>query len=47
MREPTPLAPWVKRFFLEYLATTRNLARSTQVAYRDTLRATTLKVTNS
>lgn len=35
----TPLAPWVKRFFLEYLATTRNLARSTQVSYRDTLRA--------
>jgi site-specific recombinase XerD len=39
MNEPTSLAPWVKRFFLEYLTTTRNLARSTQVSYRDTLRA--------
>jgi site-specific recombinase XerD len=39
MRELTPLAPWIKRFFLEYLTTTRNLARSTQVGYRDTLRA--------
>jgi integrase/recombinase XerD len=31
------LAPWVRRFLLEHLVAERNLARSTQVSYRDTL----------
>lgn len=31
------LAPWVRRFLLEYLVTERNLARNTQRSYRDTL----------
>jgi site-specific recombinase XerD len=31
------LAPWVRRFLLEHLVTERNLARSTQRSYRDTL----------
>jgi site-specific recombinase XerD len=39
MNKPTPLAPWVKRFFQEYLTTMRNLARSTQMGYRDIFRA--------
>lgn len=31
------LGPWVRRFLLEYLVAERNLARNTQVSYRDTL----------
>ncbi len=31
------LGPWVRRFLLEYLVTERNLARNTQLSYRDTL----------
>jgi integrase/recombinase XerD len=31
------LAPWVRRFLLEHLVTRRNLARSTQLTYRNTL----------
>jgi site-specific recombinase XerD len=31
------LAPWVRRFLLEHLVAERNLARSTQRSYRDTL----------
>jgi site-specific recombinase XerD len=31
------LAPWVRRFLLEHLVAERNLARSTQMSYRDTL----------
>lgn len=38
MTDPSPLAPWVRRFLLEYLVTVRNLARNTQRSYRDTLR---------
>mgnify|MGYP005812000591 CR=1 FL=1 len=32
------LAPWIKRFLLEYLPADRNYARNTQHSYRDTLR---------
>jgi len=31
------LGPWVRRFLLEHLVGERNLARNTQVSYRDTL----------
>lgn len=31
------LSPWVRRFLVEYVVTERNLARSTQLSYRDTL----------
>lgn len=31
------LGPWIRRFLLEYLIAERNLARNTQVSYRDTL----------
>ena len=37
MRDHTLIGPWVRRFLLEYLVTDRNLARNTQVSYRDTL----------
>lgn len=37
MREHDQLAPWVRRFLLEHLVAERNLARNTQVSYRDTL----------
>jgi site-specific recombinase XerD len=32
------LGPWVRRFLLEHLVSERNLARNTQLSYRDTLR---------
>jgi integrase/recombinase XerD len=32
------LAPWIKRFLLEYLPGDRNFARNTQQSYRDALR---------
>ena len=32
------LSAWVRRFLLEYLVVERNLARNTQMSYRDTLR---------
>jgi integrase/recombinase XerD len=31
------LGPWIRRFLMEHLAGERNLARNTQVSYRDTL----------
>jgi integrase/recombinase XerD len=31
------LSPWVRRFLLEHLVAERNLARNTQISYRDTL----------
>lgn len=31
------LGPWVRRFLAEHLVTERNLARNTQISYRDTL----------
>lgn len=37
MNNSNLLAPWVKRFLAEYLVTVKNLARSTQLSYRDTL----------
>jgi integrase/recombinase XerD len=38
MRDPTLLGPWVRRFLMEHLVGERNLARNTQMSYRDTLR---------
>ena len=38
MTDHALLGPWVRRFLLEYLIGERNLARSTQRSYRDTLR---------
>ena len=38
MQDKRALAPWIKRFLLEYLATDRNFARNTQHSYRDALR---------
>jgi integrase/recombinase XerD len=37
MRKTTLLGPWVRRFLLEHLVVDRNLARNTQISYRDTL----------
>jgi len=37
MRDHTLIGPWVRRFLLEHLVTDRNLARNTQLSYRDTL----------
>src|SRR5271170_2925650 len=38
MNDKRALAPWIKRFLLEYLPTDRNFARNTQHSYRDALR---------
>ena len=38
MRNTDYVSLWVKRFLLEYLITTRNLAKNTQQSYRDTFR---------
>jgi site-specific recombinase XerD len=38
MTDKRTLAPWIKRFLLEYLPTDRNFARNTQHSYRDALR---------
>ena len=35
MKDETLLGPWVRRFLLEHLVAERNLARNTQVSYRD------------
>jgi len=37
MRDNAILGPWVRRFLLEHLVAERNLARNTQVSYRDSL----------
>jgi site-specific recombinase XerD len=37
MREHALLAPWVRRFLLEHIVAERNLARNTQLGYRDSL----------
>ena len=37
MRDNAILGPWVRRFLLERLVAERNLARNTQVSYRDSL----------
>jgi integrase/recombinase XerD len=38
MKATNYLSSWVKRFLLEYLITTRNLSKNTQVSYRDTFK---------
>ena len=37
MSDKSLLGPWIRRFLLEHLVSERNLARNTQVSYRDTL----------
>lgn len=37
MTDRNLLGPWIRRFLLEHLVTERNLARNTQLSYRDTL----------
>jgi integrase/recombinase XerD len=37
MNDLTLLGPWVRRFLLEHLVAERNLARNTQLSYRDAL----------
>ena len=37
MNDTTLIGPWIRRFLLEYLVDERNLARNTQMSYRDTL----------
>lgn len=37
MRDHNLLGPWVRRFLLEHIVAERNLARNTQICYRDTL----------
>ena len=36
MNDPRTLGPWLRRFLAEYIVTERNLARNTQMSYRDT-----------
>ena len=36
MIEPRTLGPWLRRFLAEHIVTERNLARNTQLSYRDT-----------
>lgn len=38
MKDKRALAPWIKRFLLEYLPSDLNFARNTQHSYRDALR---------
>ena len=37
MTDPRILGPWLRRFLEEHLTSERNLARNTQLSYRDTL----------
>lgn len=37
MPDRSLLGPWVRRFLMEHLVAERNLARNTQLSYRDTL----------
>ena len=37
MTNPYSLGPWLRRFLEEHLVSERNLARNTQLSYRDTL----------
>ena len=37
MTDPGALGPWLRRFLEEHLVSERNLARNTQLSYRDTL----------
>ena len=36
MSDPRTLGPWLRRFLTEHIVTERNLARNTQMSYRDT-----------
>lgn len=47
MTDTSLLAPWIRRFLVEYMVTERNLARSTQLSYRDTLAGVIRYVANS
>ena len=38
MKDASFISIWIKRFLLEYLITTRNLSKNTQLSYRDTFR---------
>ena len=38
MPDVQTLGPWLRRFFEEYLVSERNLARNTQLSYRDTFK---------
>jgi integrase/recombinase XerD len=38
MKNAQYLSPWIKRFLLEYLDSTKNLSKNTQLSYRDTFR---------
>lgn len=38
MKDTQYLSSWIKRFLLEYLVSTRNLSKNTQLSYRDTFR---------
>src|SRR5271169_4741462 len=38
MRNTSMLGPWVRRFLMEHMVSERNLARNTQLSYRDSLR---------
>ena len=38
MNNRSALAPWIRRFLMEYLIGERNLARNTQHSYRDAVR---------
>ena len=37
MSDNSLLGPWLRRFLDEYIVSERNLARNTQLSYRDTL----------
>ena len=37
MRDSNTLGPWLRRFLVEHLVSERNLARNTQLGYRDSL----------
>jgi integrase/recombinase XerD len=37
MRDNNRIGPWIRRFLLEHMVAERNLARNTQLSYRDTL----------
>ena len=38
MKDTQYVSMWVKRFMLEYLVSTRNLSKNTQLSYRDTFK---------
>lgn len=38
MKDTSFISIWIKRFLLEYLVSTRNLSKNTQLSYRDTFR---------